>query len=86
MTTLKMFPPSVVAMQKELAANHPELLAQVQNASTLNEQLAIVATYCDVIMDGMYDVGPACDYLLQKLKNKSSIIITVGEPQLILPQ
>ncbi len=62
--------------------NHPELVAQLEQlevgADEFEMRLAAVAAYCDVMVDGDYlqsDLDNLCHILIQKLKQKNSIII-----------
>lgn len=81
MAHLAYFPESALALQEELQ-NHPELVKTLYSAgvmeSQLPDKLAIIATYCDVLVDGYYsldDIIGLCGVLTNKLKEKRVEII-----------
>lgn len=85
MAHLSFFPPEALALQEELP-NHPELVQKLCNAglleSSLPDKIAIIATHCDVLLDGYYtieDVIGICGALTNKLKEKRvQIIVPLG--------
>jgi hypothetical protein len=83
--TIQMLPPSVIALNEELANGlHPVLEAKIATAdvSTAADRLAVVAAHCEVILDGYYsgeELAKLCDILLGKLK-----LLRVRDPSTIL--
>jgi hypothetical protein len=75
-------PPEVMWLQRELK-NHPELSAQcIKEARDFEESLAMIATYCGIIVDGYYDVPEMCEVLTKALQAKR--LVVVNSP-IILP-
>ena len=84
------FSESRIALQQEVK-EHPELLKILQEAQekgdippdAFTDRLAMVAGYCEVIVDGYYhdkELDHLCDILIKKLKAKRVVIITSPSP------
>ena len=73
-------PIEVEEVQKELAY-HPALLAELSApgaVKTFEDGVAIIATYCDVVLHGEYtEVGELFGMLLQKLRDKRGAIAII---------
>lgn len=83
MAHLEFFPESYLALQQELADNHPELAARIAKhpPSEFEFRIAEIAAYCDVILDGYYtpeDLEKLCNLLWTKLKQKSTGLILLN--------
>jgi hypothetical protein len=81
MTYLVQFPPSVIALRQELEF-HPDLCKQLYSLGPSEqgfpEQLAVIATYCDVLLDGNYsleDIANICAGLVVRLQKKRTIVV-----------
>ena len=80
------FPESALALQEEVQ-NHPELVKRLYSAgvmeSTLADKLAIIATYCDILLDGYYsldDIIGICGALTNALRKKRvELILPISE-------
>ena len=78
---LEFFPPVALAMQDEIAANHPVLAAQLAslNPSTqLEDRVALIGVYCNVALDGYYfdeEIETVFHLLLKRLREKGTIIL-----------
>lgn len=71
----QMVPQAIIDLRKELT-NHPELTKKCQEeARDFEESLAMIATYCGVIVDGVYDVSELCDLLVRRLQGKRIIVV-----------
>lgn len=87
MTFIQMVPESMIALQSELQY-HPELLEQLaapDAVKTFEDGLAIIATYCDVILDGVYqadEIAYLCDRLYHRLRDKRGAIAVITTQQL----
>jgi hypothetical protein len=75
------FPPEALELQEELQ-NHQELCSRLSSAGPLEQdfpaKLAIIGTYCDVLIHGYYDVDEIiklCGLLTIALKKKRTEII-----------
>lgn len=82
-TTHIRIPQSMEALQNELQ-HHPALkeqLAAPDAVKSFEDGLAIIATYCDVILDGVYqanEIAHLCQTLINKLQAKRGSIIVIG--------
>ena len=75
-------PPEVEWLRKELT-NHPELSEKcIKEARDFEESLAMIATYCGIIVDGYYDVDEICGVLTRALQARR--VVVVNSP-IILP-
>lgn len=79
MTTLEYFPEAQIQLQEEIF-QHPELCRLLQNHPPQEKEmrLAEIATYCGVLLDGMYmpeDIDKLCEILHRKLVEKRIQII-----------
>lgn len=69
-------PESVIALNRELASGmHPALMRKIAESecTTAADRLAVVATYCEVILDGWYsgeDLEKLSHILYEKLQPK----------------
>lgn len=57
--TVEMFPEGYIALNKELATGyHPKLESNLNNypVDEIDIRLATIATYCGIVMDGMYTI------------------------------
>jgi hypothetical protein len=55
---IEYYPPNAIALNKELASGlHPKLAKQLDLSNSTNaaERLGVVAAYCMIELDGMYD-------------------------------
>jgi len=71
--------PAQIALQKEISQNHPELLASIRG-EIIETQLAVIAEYCGIAVDGFFSQKATEDLmysLLAALKKKSSSIILI---------
>lgn len=81
-TTHLRIPPVMEALQTEII-QHPALkeqLAAPGAVKSFEDGLAIIATYCDVILDGVYqadEIADLCNVLLKRLQSKRGSIIIV---------
>lgn len=78
MAHLEFFPRERLDLAQEVK-EHPDLLKLLANhkADEFEIQIAEIAAYCDVILDGEYlqsDLDNLCTILVKKLRNKRSII------------
>jgi len=76
--TIEMLPPEVIQLQKELAEHHPTLcrvLALVDDPDG-SERLAMIATHCDVKVDGDYtakQIIHVCEKLTEILATRREV-------------
>ena len=69
------FPHEFLEMQEEIQ-NHPDLLLnllQLTPGAEFEEKFAVIATYCDMVLDGLYDNTQLiflCKEVTMKLKVK----------------
>lgn len=89
MTTVLLIPASMIALQDELRC-HPKLMEQLKRegeVKTFEDGLAIIATYCDVVLDGVYtanEISRLAEVLLNRLRDKRgaiAVITTSSHPQ-----
>ena len=79
MAHLEFFPREVQELQKE-ALKHPVLMAQLakrEDTSTIGG-LKVVATYCDVLLDGYYsqpDLVALSGVLVDRLREKRKSLV-----------
>jgi hypothetical protein len=69
---LEFFPESYIQLGREIA-HHPKLvsLLQQQEANEFEIRIAVVAAYCEVMLDGLYspkDLEKLADILLKRLQ------------------
>lgn len=70
---LEFFPEAYIRLQKELATGLHEVLCEnlaKQPIDELDVKLAIIASHCNVLLDGVYTLKEReklCDILVQKL-------------------
>ena len=79
MAYLEYFPPHMIELQEEIF-QHPELCRLLANHPPQEKELRLaeIATYCGVILHGIYlpdQIDDICELLLQKLREKRTIII-----------
>jgi len=75
MAHLHYFHAVVIALQKELQM-HPDLSRSLQKqAHTFEEALAMIATYCDILVDGDYNAVDIMDMLHRALQRKRMPIL-----------
>ena len=58
--TFEMFPEGYIALNRELATGlHPKLYTQLnkQDVNEVDIRLAVIASYCGVLLDGTYTLG-----------------------------
>lgn len=70
----------IVALRNAILS-HPDLMEKCADAADFAECIAEVAAYCNVVLDGAYDVDEIinlCGILAARLTEKSTIIIPVG--------
>ena len=78
-THVEVFPEESVILQHEIMQNHPHLqtlLSRMPQTSTLNERVAVIATYCGVIVDGFYgedQLAGLFQLLIDKLRARGTI-------------
>lgn len=86
MTTLELHPPALIALQEEIS-KHPDLCKilegkQVESPDDFVEWIAAVATYSELLLDGLYDakdIAYICDKMTDLLyKKRTSFILTKG--------
>lgn len=82
-------PRELVDFQNEII-KHPDLLAVLQSdhIKTFEEGLAYVAAELGIIVDGLYDVGPLCKLLTERLYARRTIDVQEVKdttPSLALP-
>lgn len=78
---LRLFPESYNALQLEIL-NHPRLCKLIANhpPQEFELRLAEIATYCEVVLDGLYDerdLDNICQLCWKKLKKMNSSIILI---------
>lgn len=78
MAYLVLFSEPRIALNREVA-NHPELMELLQKhpANEFEIRLAEIASYCEVILDGVYsqmELDKLCDILYKKLIQKRTPI------------
>lgn len=80
---LVFFHPARIALNIEVK-EHPRLRLQIADLVKENPQaevpeiLGVIAAYCGIALDGMYsqeDLDALCNILVQKLRDKRSIVI-----------
>ena len=70
-----MFPETVIQLQRELT-NHPELCKKLQEeCSTVEDTLAAIATHCNLVVDGAYDMGELAGVLIDQLRKTRIIVV-----------
>lgn len=62
-------PESLTALRNELAF-HPDLVSKIYDQPTFETVLAALCTQLDIVVDGLYDVGPLCSMLVSALRNR----------------
>lgn len=85
-------PASVEALREELK-KHPAIYADASLGKTFEECLARIATSCNIVVDGYYDVDDICDMLVHALKKGNTLVlhseqstpIVSAQGELILP-
>ena len=80
---LELFPPLALALDDEIRKNHHQLAALLARypQQSLEVKIAAVAAYCNVLTDGWFlerDLEKLLELLLQKLKEKSVLIVQSG--------
>lgn len=64
-------PPSFIALRQELQKpEHDDIVKACIPAKNVEECFAIIATYLDIVLDGLYDVPDLCDVLLTSLRRR----------------
>ena len=78
MAIIEMFPECFIALQTEVLKD-PKLIAYLetnaQHSDGLEEKLAHICTYLEVVVDGMYELKPMCKMLTNRLMERNSLII-----------
>lgn len=64
---IREMPASLIELRKELGY-HPDITDKAQHGETFAECLAIICTSLDIVVDGVYDIGPFCEMLLVALR------------------
>lgn len=78
-THVEVFPEESVILQHEIAQNHPQLLnllSRMPPSTTLSERVAVIATYCGIIVDGFYgedQLAGLFQLLIDKLRKRGTI-------------
>ena len=78
---LEYFPEVAVALNEEIAKNHPTLARDLASrpGATLEEKMALVALYCNLGVDGWFnenDLKGLFELCYQRLRQKGTIILT----------
>ena len=75
---LEMFPPSFLYLQEQVLKD-PVLLnsmiLDLSPSSPLEEKLAYIASYLDILVDGMYDTDDLCHMMANKLAERNALIL-----------
>lgn len=81
-----MFPAEIIELNKELASGlHPELEKMLeQGSATWEERFATIAAYCEVAMDGMYEVETLCEVVEKELLPRLKQLRQNPNPTIIL--
>lgn len=81
MTYLTYFPPEALELQKECLL-HPDLVKKLESAGVMEQdissKLAMIATHCNVVVDGDYtvdDIIGLCGHLTEKLQQMRTITV-----------
>lgn len=79
MTEILKFPPEHISLQREVR-RHPDLVAllNARRPSDMAEWYSEIATYCDVLVDGLYDARDFLNLsrlLTDKLYEKRTLIV-----------
>jgi O-phosphoseryl-tRNA(Cys) synthetase len=72
------FPEEFPVLQKEIAKYHPDLrgILERQEDKSLEVQLAEIALYLNIAVDGDYLVPDLCRLFIKHLQNKRVLVIT----------
>ena len=76
----EMFPPVIIELQAEIQM-HPELLTvmlQLPKDSPIELKMAEVATYCDMVLDGIYsedDILYLAGVMINKMRGKRGELV-----------
>lgn len=76
--TVRQYPEEYIQLMREVVEYHPELDAIIRNKTALEEQLAEIGAYCNILLDGNYEFTTLCFKLFQKLRSKRSPIILLN--------
>lgn len=78
---LSYFPTETIALQQEIL-KHPELVKKLESAGVMEQdissKLAMIATHCNVVVDGDYtvdDIIGLCGHLTEKLQQMRTITV-----------
>lgn len=78
---LSYFPTETIALQQEVM-KHPKLVKKLESAGVMEQdissKLAIIATHCNVVVDGDYtvdDIIGLCGHLTEKLQEMRTILV-----------
>lgn len=78
---LSYFPQETIALQREVM-KHPELVKKLESAGVMEQdissKLAMIATHCNVVVDGDYtvdDIIGLCGHLTEKLQQMRTITV-----------
>lgn len=76
----ELFPPIIIELQAEIQ-QHPELLIamlQLPKDSPIELKMAEVATYCDMVLNGIYtedDILKLAGIMINKMKSKRGELV-----------
>lgn len=79
---LEFFPPVALALAQEVK-KHPKLLERLSllgDAAPLEEQVAVIAAYCDMVLDGYYvekELEIIFNDMVEKLRKKGTVHISL---------
>lgn len=85
MAHLKFFPTAFIALQHEIATNHPQLRENLSNHTDKDPELqfakcmAEIATYCNIVLDDTYTperLIEMADVFVERLRKLGAPIIT----------
>jgi len=81
-TDIILFPPSFLFLQQEILKDEglmAHMALTLQDNAGFEEKVAAIATYLNILVDGMYDPDDICHMLAQKLSEKNTLIITTKQ-------
>lgn len=76
----ELFPPVIIELQAEIQ-QHPDLLIsllQLPKDSPIELKMAEVATYCDMVLDGIYtedDILKLASIMINKMRSKRGELV-----------
>lgn len=73
---IKMLPSSLIALRQELTKPwNVEIFEAANKESTFEGSLGTIAEKLGIVVDGLYDVGPFCERMMDELVKRRKVLM-----------